>query len=87
MRAGENSPLLQSQSERVQQLMTAPAERTYFQVRVSTSPDRARRADRRRGGGDNAATWPPLAPSPESERPKLTGCSLSTGVVRTLEEE
>ncbi len=32
MRAGENSQLFQSQSERVQQLMTAPAERTYFRV-------------------------------------------------------
>lgn len=35
MRAGENSPLLQAQSERVQQLMTAPSERTYYRVETS----------------------------------------------------
>jgi heme-degrading monooxygenase HmoA len=38
MRAGENSALFQSQSERVQQLLTAPAERTYFRVDTLNLP-------------------------------------------------
>ncbi len=32
MRASESSPLFQAQSERVQELITVPAERTYFRL-------------------------------------------------------
>ncbi len=38
MRAGENSPLFQSQSERVQELITLPPERTYFRVESFNLP-------------------------------------------------
>ncbi len=38
MRAGENSSLFQSQSERVQEMTTAPSERSYFGVESLNLP-------------------------------------------------